>query len=265
MKLAFIARNDLTGLEEDAAFAKEQGFVGLEFNYWQPFEELTTQTVSDMRAILVEHGVACSSFGIWGWNHISSDEAERKEALGHLERAIEFAHTLGASVLVTGGGDIPDASLDEKAAEFAKVMPPFVKKVEKAGMKMALYPVHGASFLDGIEAYEKVWEKVPQVGIKLDPANVINHGDDPLKWLALHGDRVFYVHIKEHLYLDGKLASQPAAGMGDVPWGKVMAFLYEHEYEGYLSMEPHGGIWGREPMRRKMLLLSKRYIQQFLL
>jgi len=52
--------------------------------------------------------------------------------------------------------------------------------------------------------------------------------------------------------------------MGDIAWGKVMAFLYEANYDGYLVFEPHGPLWGREPLRRTMLLLSKRHISQFL-
>jgi sugar phosphate isomerase/epimerase len=52
--------------------------------------------------------------------------------------------------------------------------------------------------------------------------------------------------------------------MGDVQWGKVMAFLHEHGYKGYLSIEPHGRLWGRGEMRRQMILLSRRYISQFI-
>ena len=64
--------------------------------------------------------------------------------------------------------------------------------------------------------------------------------------------------------MDGELASQPAAGMGDIEWGKIMAFLYESNYDGYLIIEPHGPIWGRPPLREKMLLLSQRHIRQFI-
>jgi hypothetical protein len=44
----------------------------------------------------------------------------------------------------------------------------------------------------------------------------------------------------------------------------VMAFLYEHNYDGYLVFEPHGPLWSRPPLREKMLLLTKRCIEQFL-
>ena len=64
--------------------------------------------------------------------------------------------------------------------------------------------------------------------------------------------------------MDAGLASQPAAGMGDIAWGKVMAFLYEHGYDGYLSIEPHGPKWSRPPLRETMLLLTQRHIGQFL-
>lgn len=264
MKIGFIGVNDLPGIEEDAKFAVEQGFEGLEFNYWGGFKDLTEETVTKMRAILDRHGARASALGLWGWNHIAPDAPTREESHRQFHRAIDFAEKLGASVLITGGGEIPNAPLEEKVAQFAKVFPPFVEKAAKAGLKIAIYAVHGNSFFANIGVYEEVWKYVPDVGIKLDPANIRHHGDDYLTILRNHGNRVFYVHIKEHLYMGNDLASQPAAGMGDIEWGKVMAFLHEHDYQGYLSIEPHGPKWSRPPLRRKMLLLSQRYIRQFL-
>lgn len=284
MKLAFIANNDLAGIEADAKFAAENGFTGLEFNYWAGFKDLTTDTVAQMRQILDRYGVKCSALGIWGWNHIASDAEERKVSLGHLERAIQFAETLGSNILITGGGRIAGASSAQNVAEFVQVFPPYLEKARNAGLKVALYSVHGNSFLDSIEDYKLVWEQIPEVGIKFDPANIEHHarehppmqhatlqhptvpqpGDAYLPILRDHGDHIYYMHIKEHLYLNGVLVSQPAAGMGDIAWGKVLAFLYEHHYDGYLSFEPHGPLWSKPPLREKMLLLTKKYLGQFL-
>lgn len=264
MKIGFIANNDLGGVAEDARFAAENGFEGLEFNYWGDFKDLAFDTVSRMRAILVEHRVRASALGLWGWNHLSRDPGEREASLKMLDRAIGFAQHLEASILITGGGHIKEASQEENAAEFARVFPPYVEKARRAGLRIALYPVHGNSFLTTIADYERVWKAVPEVGIKLDPANIRHHGDDYLPILRDHGHRIAHMHIKEHLYMDGRLVSQPAAGMGDIAWGKVFAFLHEHHYSGYLSIEPHGPAWSRPPLRRKMLLLSKRHIEQFI-
>lgn len=265
MRLGFIARNDLVGVEEDAQFAANHGFKGLEFNFWQNFEDLTRDKILKMRDILDRAGVPAAALGLWGWNHISPDEETRQESLGHLDRAIDFAELLGAEILITGGGMIPDAPLEDNVAEFVKTFPPYLEKAKAAGLTVAFYAVHGNSFFDSIEAYEKVWEHIPDVGIKLDPANIKHHGDPYLPILRDYGDRVYHFHIKEHIYMDGEMVSQPAAGMGDIEWGKAMAFLYEHDYQGYLVIEPHGRLWGRPPLRNKMLLLTQRYMSQFLL
>lgn len=265
MKLGFISENHLEGIEADAAFAKENGFEGLEFNYWGQFKDLTEETVNKMREILDKHGVRASMLGLWGWNHLSPDAATREAAHTMLNRAIKFGKILGAEVLVTGGGDIPNEPVGRKVKEFAKVFPPFFKKMKAAGLQPAFYAVHGASFLDSIETYERVWEEFPEVKIKFDPANWRHHGDDYMDVLRRYGNKIGYVHIKEHLYMGNDLVSQPAAGMGDIQWGKVMAFLYEHNYTGWLSIEPHGGIWSRGDGRRKMLLLTRKYMEQFLI
>ena len=269
MDLAFIGSNDLAALEADARFAADHGFRGLEFNWWGNFAEVTADTVKQMREILDKHDVRCSALGLWGFNHMSPDATERATAHELLGRAIDFAQIIGAQVFITGGGQIPEAGIAENAAEFAKVFPPFLDRVQAAGMKPAFYAVHGASFFTTIAAYEAVWEKLPQVGIKFDPANWRHAGQDYLDVVRRHGDKVAYVHIKEHMYHNGELVSQPAAGMGDIEWGKVMAFLWEHDYRGYLSMEPHGDVWGWGPraadMRNRMLLLSKKYLNQFML
>lgn len=265
MKLGFIGDNSLAGVEEDSAFAREHGYQGLEYNYWGDFCDLTEETVAGMRAIHQEYGVRVSMLGIWGWNYLSPDPRERAEAHQMLDRAIAFAQQLGADVISMGGGEIPGEPLGRKVAEFLRVFPRFLDKINEAGLTPVFYAVHGNSFFDSLAAYEAVWEHIPDLKIKFDPANWKHHGDDYLEVVRRYGHKVGHVHIKEHLYQGGQLASQPPAGMGDIEWGKVLAFLYEHNYTGWLSVEPHGGIWSRGEMRRKMLLLTKQYLSQFLL
>lgn len=263
MKIGFIAENRLEGIEADARFAHEHNFDGLEFNYWDDFRDLTEATVKAMAAILKKHHVHASMLGLWGWNHLAPDPAQRAEAHAMLGRAIGFARLLGAEHFVTGAGDIPNEPVGRKVAEFLKVFPPFLKKIEKAGLKPAFYAVHGASFLDSLETFERVWEQMPELKMKYDPANWRQHGDDYLDVVRRYGNKIGYVHIKEHLYKDGALISQPAAGMGDIEFPKVLAFLYEFGYDGWLSIEPHGPVWGHGEMRRRMLVITRRYLSQF--
>jgi sugar phosphate isomerase/epimerase len=265
MKLAFIGDNDLPSVEWDSRFAVANGFEGLEYNYWGNFKDLTLETVQQMRAIHDKYGAHACALGIWGWNHLAPDPAERAEAHAMIDRAIEYAQVLGADHLILGGGEIPEAPLEQKVEEFLKVFPPILERIEKLGIVPVFYAVHGNSFFTTIEAYEAVWEHLPNVYIKFDPANWCHRGHDYLKIMRDHSDKIGYMHIKEHVYMDDELVSQPAAGMGDIEWGKVMAFLYEADFRGYLSCEPHGPKWSRAPLREKMLLLSKKYLSPFLL
>ena len=265
MKLGFIGGKKPAELPRAARFAADNGFEGLEFDYWKDFREITDETIDAMRRGLDEAGVGVSAYGLWGMNYIAPDESERADAQALLNRAIDYAERLGAAVVVLGTGDIPGAPFAQKLAELCKVMPPFLERIEQAGMRSAFYAVHGNCFLDGIEAYEAVWEHLPQVGIKFDPANWKSHGDDYLAVLERHAEKIAHVHIKEHIYRGTEAISQPPAGMGDIEWGKVMAWLYEADYDGYLSIEPHGPIWSKPGMREKMCLLTKKYLSQFLL
>jgi sugar phosphate isomerase/epimerase len=265
MKLGFIGKNDLPGVEADAKFAQEHGFNGLEYNYWAEFKDVAADTIAQMRAIHQRHGVRASMLGIWGWNHLSPDAAVRQAAHAQLDRAIDFASRLGAEVLVTGAGQIPGEPVGRNVAEFVKVFTPILQRVREAGLQLAVYAVHGASFIDSLQTLERLWEAMPDIKLKYDAANWQHHGDDYLAIARRYGHKIGYVHIKDHMTIDGVLASQPAAGMGDIEWGKLMAFLYEHDYRGWLSIEPHGPIWGRSPMREKMILLSRQYIGRFLI
>ena len=263
-KLGFIGENSLEAVEQDCLLAKRLGYTGLEYNYWGDFRDLTADTVKRMHDIHQKHGVGVSMLAIWGWNHLSLDPAERAEAHQMLDRAIDFAHTLQADVIGTGGGEIPGEPLGRKVEEFRQVFPPFLARMKDAGLQPVFYAVHGNSFFDGLPAYEAVWAHLPDVKIKYDPANWRHHGDDYLEVAMKYGHKVGHVHIKEHVYKNGDLVSQPAAGMGDIEFPKVFAFLYEHGYEGWLSVEPHGGIWARGEGRVKMLTITKRYLEQFL-
>jgi len=266
MKLGFIAHNDPENVEKDCLFAKENGYEGLEYNHWGSIKDLDENTVKQLAKIQQKHGIRCSMFGVWGWNHLSTDKATRKEALAMLDKGIKCAQILGADVFTTGGGEIPHEPIGTKVNEFVKVFAPYLKKMEKAKLVPCFYAVHGNSFFDGLAAYERVWERLPQIRIKFDPANWMHHGDDYLDILERYGNKIGHIHIKEHLYRGNhRVASQPAAGMGDVQWGKVFAFLYEHDYKGWLSVEPHGSKWGRGELRLKMLKLTKQYLQPYLI
>jgi sugar phosphate isomerase/epimerase len=262
MQLAFIAQNDLQGLESDCRFAVRHNIHYLEFNFWDEFSRINREYVKSIRGLLDSYGLGCASLGIWGYNHISADTSIRREAQYQRERAIEFAQLLGARSFVTGGGQISDV-LDENVYTFANVMRPHIDAVHTAGMNFAVYGFHGG-FLTNLEAYDRLWSVVGDVGMKYDPANILQAGYDYLDVVRRQGRRIQHVHIKEVLFHQGERISEPPAGMGDIRWGPLMALLYEADYRGILSIEPHGHFWTRPGQRERMILLSRQYLLPFL-
>jgi len=263
IKMGFIATNDLDKLACDCRFAADNGYSGLEFNYWANAADLTIEAVKAQKAILDAYCLECSSLGLWGWNHTSPDAAEQGAALAQLDKFIEFAKVLDTKLFMTGGGTV-EGGYDANVAAWLKVFPERVAGLEAAGIRTAMYAVHGNSFLDSMEAFEKLWAVAPNVGMKIDPANLKARNIEYLPFLRDHCKMMYEIHIKEHVYMDGKVASKPAAGMGDIEWGKIFAFLYENDWNDYMVVEPHGPLWGRGELRWKMLKLTMRYISQFI-
>ncbi len=265
MKLAFIGENSLDGVESDSRLAAENGFDGIEYNFWGDFRTLTMDTVKQMAAIHQKYGTKAAMLGTWGYNHLASDPAEREEAARLLERQIEYAQVLRADWIVTSCGQIHGEPAGASIRAFAEHFGPVMEKVEKAGLKIAFYALHGHSFLDSIATLERAWEAVPDMKLKYDPANWATHGQDYIDLVRRYGHKVGYVHIKDRMVHDGRAICEPPAGMGDICFPKIMAFLYQHNYDGYLSIEPHGHTWGRGELRRKNILLSKRYLEPMLI
>ncbi len=265
MKLAFIGDNSLDGVKADSKLAVENGFDGIEYNFWGEFRTLTLDTVKQMAAIHKKYGTHAVMLGTWGFNHMAANPAEREEAHKLLDRQIEFAQILKAPWIVTSCGHVYGEPLGRNVREFQATFEPLLAKIKKAGLKVAFYAVHGHSFLESIEIMERVWEVMPDMKLKYDPANWKSHGHDYLLIARKYGHKIGYVHIKDQVYDNGHSVSEPPAGMGDIEFPKVMAYLYQHNYDGYLSIEPHGHTWGQGELRRKNILLSKRYLEPMLI
>jgi len=266
MKLAFIGGKYPDTLEDTARLAADVGYEALEFDYWNEFEELITDdVVSWAQGVLQRHGVGVAAYGLWGYNHLSPDADERAHAHETLDRAIGCAEQLGAHALVLGTGDMPDEPVERKLDEFATVFRPILKRIADAGMQPAFYAIHGGSFLDSVETFDLACERLPGVKLKYDPANWGDAGQDYVEVARRCRDRMGHVHIKEVIHSEGRIVSQPPAGMGEIEWGKVLTFLYEGGYDGHLSVEPHMPPWTKGEALRTNLILSKRHISRFLL
>lgn len=265
MTLGFLGGKDPAHTESTAALARDCGYSQLEFDYWRDFEQLDAAAVKAQKKTLKKHGIGISAYGLWGYNPIAGDEAERKHAHKIIERGTGFAENLGARVMVLSTGDRAGEPLGRRIQLFAEAIAPHLRRIREAGMEAAFYALHGATFLNDLAAYERTWEVVPEIKMKYDPANWLQAGHDYLDVLRRYGNRIGHVHIKEAIFVDRRVVSQPPAGMGDMPWGKIMTFLHEHRYDGCLSLEPHMNPWRTGEGLKMNLVLSKRHLEQFMM
>ena len=196
---------------------------------------------------------------------ILSAQQDNAEARANLDKGIGYAQRLGASCICLGTGSIPGESLGFQIRRFLEYFPAVADRLHQAGIVPVFYAGHGATILNDLAAFEAVWEHLPDLKIKFDPANWRHMGQDYLEVCRRYARKIGHVHIKENTWHQGKLIGEPPAGMGDIEFPKVLAFLYEADYQGWLSLEPHGPLWSKPPLREKMLLLSKRSLDPMLL
>lgn len=69
-----------------------------------------------------------------------------------------------------------------------------------------------------------------------DFANFVQCKEDPLEAYQQLKKYIAYVHVKDAIYLDGKVV---LPGDGDGKIAEILSLLYRKEYKGFLSLEPH--------------------------
>lgn len=265
MRIGFIARNDDEG---DIRFGVENGLYDLEYNYHMEFDTSFPER-ERLRGWLERYGARVSAVGCWGQDFISLDVKRREVSAERLRRTIEFAESMGAPVVMTGGGDREGDDLSAKLRDVIEVYKPLKDFAEEHNVRLCFYNCPWANCVTGPEAWDVVLPALPGVGIKFDPSHPYHAGRDPYVHLADYASYVYHFHVKEVLTVGGPLGKggrvvdEPMAGMGDFDWGKFIGILYKAGYEGVLSIEPHSKTWLGE-LRHRGILAAKRYLDLFL-
>lgn len=259
MKLSFIG--DLS--DHDVSFAVKQGFDGIELLY-HGFREQERDQAACQRQVFQDNGLEPCAFGLWRVNFLDPDPQTREASVRQLTMCIDHAADVGCPIVYTGGGSVAERDDDRNVAEFLQVFPRIIEYAAAKRVKLGVYFGHEGNMFHSMAVWDKVKDAVPELGIKLDPMGLIrNLQQDPVEVLYKYGERLCHFHIKDRLDVADTWL-QPAVGQGDIPWGKVMAMLYHHQYDGYISVEPHGSLWGKKERRHEGIMLAKKHMELFL-
>jgi sugar phosphate isomerase/epimerase len=258
MRIGFIT--DLS--ENDFRFAAEHGFPVVEHNSG-PDDIAVTKRRDDLVKWSKKYGVGFNMIGLFGRNFISSDAQERARHLADAQALIDLTSDLGAPVFVTGAGEEAGLSLEESCRRAVDNFGQLIERGRARGVRVALYNCHWCNFAYGPEAWQILLAKLPELGLKYDPSHAYYDGRDPLVELRDWGRRLYHFHAKGALRVDGKRLDDPPVGMDEIPWGRVMALLYYHNYQGDINIEPHSETWLGE-LRYAGILISQRHLKQFI-
>ena len=175
----------------------------------------------------------------------------------------------------------------------------FIDYAKENGMKCGIVNcMMGGNYIRTPEQWKLVLDEVPGLGIKYDPSHSFVHGGDKgayLKEGMEWGDKFVYCHVKgviqygdshepsewknrelmvRHPELkdelmgdfaaDRRYYDNPPAGIDSINWRAFFAVLYQHDYDGYLAIEPHSMTWQGEK-GEKGVKYTIKYIRDLML
>lgn len=234
-----------------------------------------------------ERNVEISSLAYYP-NTMDSDPVKRSAAVEHLKNVILASARLGVNMVTTFIGRDQTKTVEDNLELVKEIWPDLIRTAEENGVRIA---IENCPMLFGPDQWPggqnlmttpAVWRKVfaildsDSLGINYDPSHFVWQMIDPIRPLYEFKDKIFHVHYKDiKLYPErlndcGIMAyplefmAPKIPGLGDVDWGRYVSALTDIGYDGYSCIEVEDRAFeGSQEMIEKSLVLSQRYLRQF--
>jgi sugar phosphate isomerase/epimerase len=301
MKLGFItACLPQVRIEELVPWAAQAGYEALEVAAWpnlgdRPFtathldvNALGEEAVTTFRSLLRDNKVEICSVSYYD-NNLHPDVDERSAVNRHVHACIEAAAAVGSPTVGTFVGRDPRKSVKENLLEAEEVFAPLVRHADEVGVKLVIENCvmegwHPDGYPGNLAYSPELWEWMFGIGLYLnyDPSHLLWMGIDPVEALVPYIDRIPLAQAKDiQLFPEqrtrwgwpGKSIERDdpwdvgwwryrVPGLGEVDWPRIVDTLYEHGYEGVLSVEHEDPIWGGTEEKVKVgLEIAHRTLQ----
>lgn len=240
-------------------------------------ENMTEDKIAEVKKILTDNEMEISAVCADLGGHGFAKAADNPKKVAVSKQIVDIAHTLGARVLTTHIGVIPE----DKTSERYKVMQDACRELglyaEAKGMRFAIETgpekaIVLKEFLDSLGC--------KGMGVNLDPANFIMVTDqDPVEAVHLLKDYIVHTHAKDGVmikktdpqiiydfFADGGIEDLRLAdyyletplGEGNVDFDAYLNALREIGYNGYLTIEREVGPDPVTDVRLAMDLLRSK-------
>ncbi len=242
MTLGMIENWSETGFNNVAGL----GLKAIEFCYDignEPSELLAI--TNDIRKWSANTGVKVGSVGRWGTDKLAKDNgAVLEDELRNNRMMIDICAEVGCPVFNTGINYVESLSFLDNCNAAVDYFGGLVEYGKSRNVRIATYNCHWNNFVRTPDVWKLIHGKLPDLGIKYDSSHTINSGSgDYLGEIVEWGNRIYHVHIKGTLNVNGKRVDDPPAGLDMINWRAQLGCLYAAKYEGMLSIEPHSSIW----------------------
>ena len=234
--------------EKDFAAVREIGLASCQLANWAPMA-VTREMAERARAAAADAGVTISLYWcgysgevVWDYRRGPSTiglvpPATRAQRTAELKRGAEIAHWLGVADLATHVGFLP---VDAQDADYQGTVAALKEIVAHCAAQGGTF-----NFETGQETPIVLLRclqdiGLPNVGINLDPANLLMYGNgNPLDALDIFGRYVRGVHAKDGEYpMEGySLGEERPLGAGRVNFPALLGKLKTLGYCGPLTIE----------------------------
>lgn len=244
---------------------------------------------SHILAYSAEKGVAISSLAFYP-NTMDPDPEKRAANIAHLKNVIRASARLGVNMVSTFIGRDQNLPVEENLELVRRLWPDIIALAEGLGVRIA---IENCPMLFGRDQWPggqnlmctpRLWREVFRIlpsknlGLNYDPSHFVWQMMDYIAPLYEFRDKVFHVHFKDIKLYPNRLADvgvmaypldymQPKIpGLGDVNWSRFVSALTDIGYDGYTCLEIEDRAFeGSDEKVRTSLLLSKRYMEQFVM
>ena len=222
--------------------AQEIGLAGMQLSSLG--NEINVEEISDNKAAEIcrmfkDHNLVISSVcgDIGGF--ALEDETEARKHVESTKRIMENTKLLGASIVQTHIGFIPEDFNDKKVIIMRKCLEDIGRYGEK--IKVSLATETGPElaltmkrFLDTI--------KIPTIKVNYDPANLVMNGFDCIGGVYELKDYIIHTHAKDGRKMpDEKGRKEQPLGRGEVNFPEYIKALDEIGFNGFYVIEREVG------------------------
>jgi sugar phosphate isomerase/epimerase len=259
-KIAAFADEIDSDIEEQARILLKEGIYHLELRVWgdRTLVELSRDELRRIKQVIKRNEFIVSDIASPIGKVLITDDFE--EHLNLFKKYIEMAKVFETKMIRIFSYYCPQ---DQPPEEFSDEV------IERMRRKTEIAADNGITLLMENERWlygnigSRCWEILETIGspflrMAFDPQNFLAEGERPFpdnyKMLA---DYIAHVHIK-----DGKLNEPDTflyAGDGDGEIKGLLLALKRGEYKGFLSLEPHLGIFGESDKETRIKLFHNAH------